>query len=222
MSGTSPSGCFRCHDGKHLNAANQAIRLECNLCHSIPVAQGAEGLVTNIEIVHGPEPDSHRDANWIGLHNEAYLSDNSCANCHSMSDDGGTSNTSFCSNSACHGTPYPYVGFDAPALRKVLKAQLSEPNTVTQSSQVPTWKSFIGALLATRCGTCHGANPSAGLDLTTFASAMSGGNEGPVITAGDSANSILVQAQSHIPHANLSGQELDAVKRWIDAGAPEE
>jgi hypothetical protein len=28
-------GCFRCHDGKHLNKQNEAIRLECNLCHSI-------------------------------------------------------------------------------------------------------------------------------------------------------------------------------------------
>jgi nitrate/TMAO reductase-like tetraheme cytochrome c subunit len=26
-------GCFRCHDGKHLNANDEAIRLECNLCH---------------------------------------------------------------------------------------------------------------------------------------------------------------------------------------------
>ena len=30
-------GCFRCHDGKHLNNENKAIRLECNVCHSIPV-----------------------------------------------------------------------------------------------------------------------------------------------------------------------------------------
>ena len=29
-------GCFRCHDGKHLSEDNQAIRLECNICHSIP------------------------------------------------------------------------------------------------------------------------------------------------------------------------------------------
>ncbi len=29
-------GCFRCHDGQHLSSDNQAIRLECNLCHSIP------------------------------------------------------------------------------------------------------------------------------------------------------------------------------------------
>src|SRR3990172_7388323 len=28
-------GCFRCHDGKHLNAQGDSVRLECNLCHSI-------------------------------------------------------------------------------------------------------------------------------------------------------------------------------------------
>ena len=75
-------GCFRCHDGKHLNAANQAVRLECNLCHSIPVVTGSEALVTDIEIRHGPEPASHLNPNWIGLHNQAYLTDQSCANCH--------------------------------------------------------------------------------------------------------------------------------------------
>ena len=35
-------GCFRCHDGKHLSSDNQAIRLECNICHSIP-AGGRSG-----------------------------------------------------------------------------------------------------------------------------------------------------------------------------------
>jgi len=27
------AGCFRCHDGKHVSKTNQAIRLECNICH---------------------------------------------------------------------------------------------------------------------------------------------------------------------------------------------
>ena len=47
-------GCFRCHDGKHLDSAKQAVRLECNICHSVPVVSGTEGLVTNIEVQHGP------------------------------------------------------------------------------------------------------------------------------------------------------------------------
>ncbi|MBM2851352.1 MAG: cytochrome c family protein [Anaerolineales bacterium] len=58
-------GCFRCHDGKHLNADGQAIRLECNVCHSVPVVVGPQDFVTNIEISRGPEPESHKNPNWI-------------------------------------------------------------------------------------------------------------------------------------------------------------
>jgi hypothetical protein len=217
-------GCFRCHDGKHLSAADRAIRLECNLCHSVPVVQGTEGLVTDIEIVHGPEPASHRNSNWISLHNQAYVTDKSCSNCHSTADDGGTSNTSFCSNSACHGTVFTFAGFDAPALRKVLQGQLPLKPSVTpppSTTDKPTYDSFFGPLFAAKCGSCHGTNPAFGLNLTTYAGAMKGGNEGPVIKPGDSAHSLLVLIQSSGHFANLSGQELDAVKRWIDAGALE-
>ena len=50
-------GCFRCHDGKHLDNEQEAIRLECNVCHSIPVVRGADDFVTKIEISTGPEPE---------------------------------------------------------------------------------------------------------------------------------------------------------------------
>ena len=29
-------GCFRCHDGKHLNEKGESIRLQCTLCHNLP------------------------------------------------------------------------------------------------------------------------------------------------------------------------------------------
>ena len=65
-------GCFRCHDGKHLDDKQQAIRLECNVCHSIPVVAGTEDFVTKIEISRGPEPETHLNPNWISLHNQAF------------------------------------------------------------------------------------------------------------------------------------------------------
>ncbi len=111
-------GCFRCHDGKHLTAAKQAIRLECNLCHSIPVSTGPTKLVTNIEISRGPEPGSHQNSNWISLHGQTF--DETCEGCHNTADAGGVSNTSFCSNSLCHGAKYTFAGFDAPKLRELL------------------------------------------------------------------------------------------------------
>jgi hypothetical protein len=51
---------------------------------------------------------------------------------------------------------------------------------------------------------------------------MKGSSKGPVVIPGDSANSLLVQVQSTGKHfANLAAEELEAIKQWIDAGAPE-
>ena len=216
-------GCFRCHDGKHLNAQNEAIRLECNLCHSIPRVAGPDDFVANIEISRGPEPESHLNPNWISLHNQAFGS--SCAACHTMDDPGGTSNTSFCSNSACHGSVYSFAGFNAPALREILKDQLPPPEPVAEPpAQVdtPTYENYAGPLFETKCSACHGDLASGGLKLTTYADAMKGGADGAVIVPGNSANSILFQVQSGGKHfAKLTPEELEIIKKWIDSGAPE-
>ncbi len=96
-------GCFRCHDGKHLNAEQEAIRLECNVCHSIPIVAGPSDFVTDIQISRGPEPQSHLNPNWITLHRDIF--DASCSNCHTTENPGGADNSSFCANSACHEAP---------------------------------------------------------------------------------------------------------------------
>jgi nitrate/TMAO reductase-like tetraheme cytochrome c subunit len=131
-------GCFRCHDGKHLSEEQEAIRLECNLCHAIPVVAEQYDFVTNLEISHGPEPESHLNTNWISMHRSVF--DQTCQNCHTTEDAGGTSNTSFCSNSACHGNVYEYAGFDAPALREILLEQIPEivPEPTTEDELVAT------------------------------------------------------------------------------------
>ena len=214
-------GCFRCHDGKHLNENDEAIRLECNLCHSIPVVAGTEDFVADIEISRGPEPESHINPNWIALHRDVF--DTTCSNCHTVEDPGGTSNTSFCSNSACHGSVYTYAGFDAPALREILQDQLPPPPAEAASidAENPTFDSYAGPLFAAKCTVCHGTTASAGLNLSTYTDAMKGGEDGPVILAGDSAGSILVKVQSGSHFATFSAEELEIVKNWIEAGAPE-
>ncbi len=216
-------GCFRCHDGKHLNANQQAIRLECNLCHSIPVVAGPDKFVANIEVSRGPEPDSHRNPNWISLHNSSI--DSTCAACHTMGDPGGTSNTSFCSNSACHGNVFTYAGFDAPKLREVLQAQIPTPAPSPTPAPVvgnPTFDANIAPIFTAKCSACHNSTTLAGgMDLTTYAGTMKGGKDGAVIAPGDSTNSKLVQVQSSQHFMNLTPEELTLVKQWIDAGAPE-
>jgi hypothetical protein len=216
------AGCFRCHDGKHLDANQQAIRLECNLCHTIPVVAGAQDFVTKIELSRGPEPESHRNPNWISLHNKAF--DQTCAACHTTEGAGSTQNTSFCSNSACHGSVFTYAGFDAPKLRDILQSQLPTP---TPAPVVPTPAAgsapsyaTLGAFFSAKCTICHNSSAlTGGLDLSSYAALMKGGKDGAVINPGDSANSLIMKIQGAQHFANLSADELALLKQWIDAGA---
>jgi nitrate/TMAO reductase-like tetraheme cytochrome c subunit len=217
-------GCFRCHDGKHLSPDQEAIRLECNLCHSIPVVTTQQDFVADIQISLGPEPSSHLNTNWISLHNQVF--DASCTNCHTTADPGGVSNTSFCSNSACHGSTFTYAGFDAPALRTTLQDLLPPPVPVPTPAAVaggiPTFELNIQPVFDLRCAVCHNsANPSAGLSFDTYAAAMAGGSNGAVILPGNSAGSPLIQVQSGQHFANLTTEELELVRLWIDTGAQE-
>ena len=216
-------GCFRCHDGKHLDANKQAIRLECNLCHSVPVVSGPNDFVSRIEISRGPEPETHRNPNWISLHNSSI--DASCTACHDTTDAGGTSNTSFCSNSACHGNVYTYAGFDAPNLRAILQEQIPTPAPTPIATPLagnPTYDANIASIFASKCVMCHNSSTLAGgMDLSTYAAALKGGKDGAVIVPGDSAGSLLVKIQTDKHFTNLFPEELDLVKAWIDAGALE-
>jgi mono/diheme cytochrome c family protein len=239
-------GCFRCHDGKHLNDKQEAIRLECNLCHSIPVVAGPDKFVANIEISRGPEPESHLNSNWLALHRDAF--NETCSACHTTANAGGTDNSSFCSNSACHGSNWQYAGLDAPALKPVLQKQLPPtptpaptqvptatpvssggaastpvPTAVSASSGAPTYDGNINAIFTERCSKCHGSAAMAGLNLTTYATALKGGKDGPVIVPGDPENSLLIQKQSGTTQhfGQLSPSELQLVTDWIKAGALE-
>lgn len=217
-------GCFRCHDGKHLNEQAEAIRLECNLCHSIPVVTGPSDLVANIEVSLGPEPETHLNPNWITLHREVF--DPTCENCHTTGNPGGTDNSSFCSNSACHGSAWEYAGFDAPRLREILAEQLPPPPTAgpIPTGGALTWNETIGPLFEARCGSCHGENGVEGLNLTTYQDAIAGGNEGPAIVPSDSANSLIVVKQTgeQAHFGQFTSDELELVTEWIELGAPEE
>jgi nitrate/TMAO reductase-like tetraheme cytochrome c subunit len=216
-------GCFRCHDGKHLNSQQQAIRLECNLCHSIPVVATSQDFVARIEISRSQEPESHLNSNWISLHHNAF--DATCSNCHTTTDAGGTSNTSFCSNSACHGTNFTYAGFNAPSLRTILQSQFPAPTPAPTPAPVvgnPTYDANIQPIFLASCTTCHNStSPTAEMDLSTFTGVMKGGKDGVIVLPGDSANSLLIKIQSAKHFRNLTPDELTLVKQWIDAGALE-
>jgi cytochrome b subunit of formate dehydrogenase len=92
----------------------------------------------------------------------------------------------------------------------------------TSGTTMPlTWVQ-VGPIFAAKCLQCHGANGTAGLNLSTYASAMKGAKDGPVILPNDAAKSKLFQIQSAGGHfGQLSADELAIIEAWINAGAPE-
>ncbi|MDA1040773.1 MAG: hypothetical protein O3A37_10870, partial [Planctomycetota bacterium] len=85
----------------------------------------------------------------------------------------------------------------------------------------------IRPLLIAKCGDCHGPETQeSGLRLDVRHRAMKGGDFGPVILAGNAAESELVKRITHRdpeqampPEEPLSAQEIAVLSRWIDAGA---
>ncbi len=103
-------GCFRCHDGKHLSADGESIRLHCNICHSIPTTVGATTRPPEMPVSSVSEPPNHLETNFIADHR--FEANETCSACHGEIQFG-SDNSSFCANSACHGQAWPAVQLNA-------------------------------------------------------------------------------------------------------------
>jgi hypothetical protein len=104
------AGCFRCHDGNHLSAEGESIRLHCNICHSVPMTVGAGDRPPNVPIKSIQEPASHLETNFMADHR--FQADGECEECHGAIEFG-DDDSSFCANSACHERSWPMVELDA-------------------------------------------------------------------------------------------------------------
>ena len=95
-----------------------------------------------------------------------------------------------------------------------------------------TYATDINPIFTASCMPCHDGTkkPRAGLALDTLAGALKGGEDGKVITVGDSANSDLVLSVAHIgdPHSfmpkgrgakKLTDDQIGLIRAWIDQGA---
>jgi mono/diheme cytochrome c family protein len=85
----------------------------------------------------------------------------------------------------------------------------------------------VANILGRKCVRCHGAGKvEAELSLTTRAEAINGGEGGPAIVPGKPDESLLVEMISGEKPAMpsegdpLSAEEVQAIRRWIAAGAP--
>jgi hypothetical protein len=85
----------------------------------------------------------------------------------------------------------------------------------------------VQPIFATKCVRCHGEDTQeGGLRVDTKAAVERGGDSGPVILARNSRNSLLLRRVTAEPGERmppegepLSAAQIDALRRWIDAGA---
>jgi uncharacterized membrane protein len=82
----------------------------------------------------------------------------------------------------------------------------------------------INPLLQSRCVSCHGGQQAPrGLNLQSYDSLMAGSQNGPVLIAGDAANSLIVQlvTAGKMPKRGpqLTPAEVQMLSDWINAGA---
>ena len=93
-----------------------------------------------------------------------------------------------------------------------------EPNDVFERK--------IRPVLVEQCSGCHGAEKqNGGLRVDSLAALLKGGDTGPAIVPGRSAQSLLVQAVQRTedlampPEGPLQSEQVAALRRWVDDGA---
>jgi cytochrome c551/c552 len=90
----------------------------------------------------------------------------------------------------------------------------------------------VASIATTNCMPCHAADKhKGGVSLASYADVMKGGDDGPIVKAGDPDNSVLVKAISGgdpatkvpkmPPGKTLSPADIQTIKDWIKAGAKE-
>lgn len=113
------------------------------------------------------------------------------------------------------------------AVRAVVAGAATVMSSSAFAQPAPTW-AVIGGIFSDNCVRCHGgATPRAGLDLSTYDSAIRGSGNGPVIVCGNAAESRLVaritgQVTPQMPRgaAPLAADQIAAIQTWINAQCP--
>ncbi len=142
-------GCFRCHDNRHVNEEREAIKANCNLCHSIPQIVKDERVQKKITLLITQPPPSHGESSFLFDH-RILANQKDCGSCHGEikygKDDSG-----FCASSTCHDTEWPRLDINRefthptePMEGKHLEASCSSCH---QGGRKPEYD----------CATCHTA-----------------------------------------------------------------
>jgi mono/diheme cytochrome c family protein len=91
----------------------------------------------------------------------------------------------------------------------------------------PTWAD-VGPIFADNCTRCHGPGGRAGLNLSSYATAIAGSNNGPVLIAGNPDGSLLMRRiRGEIPPQMPRGapalptEQIALIAAWIAGGLQE-
>jgi mono/diheme cytochrome c family protein len=96
------------------------------------------------------------------------------------------------------------------------------------AQEAPVWAD-VAAILDDRCVMCHsGEYAPLGLELDSFANALRGSENGPVLVAGDLASPLLGRIRGEIePRMPMDGPpwlddgQIALIAAWVEAGMPE-
>jgi menaquinol-cytochrome c reductase cytochrome b/c subunit len=99
-----------------------------------------------------------------------------------------------------------------------------DPNTI----ETVSFKQHIKPIFDKKCLSCHGARAKGGYKVTDYSSVMTSGDNAPVITQGDAANSLMVQMLHGVktaaggqmpPSRPLPQMQIQLIEKWINQGA---
>jgi len=113
--------------------------------------------------------------------------------------------------------------FGAPAARVA-----ADPGSTSAAS---FYAEFVQPILRRRCVSCHGPEKQKGeLRLDTLAGLWRGGQDGPVVVAGNAGESLMIRRlllpldhEDHMPPEGKpqpTAAEVELLQWWINAGAP--
>jgi uncharacterized membrane protein len=114
---------------------------------------------------------------------------------------------------------------------QALAGQSPARSSIEMPLEQPIFSGVIQPILKTHCYSCHGPDKhKADLRLDSFPGLLRGGQDGPVIQAGNAKASPLIEcmlsppeADGHMPpegQQQPTAQEITLLQWWIDAGAP--
>lgn len=97
------------------------------------------------------------------------------------------------------------------------KEELLYPQTACDTTTV-TYSSSVVPVLTSNCNSCHGgSSPSAGINLSTYAGVKTQVDNGKLWGSVSHASGFSAMPKNT---AKMSTCNLAKIKKWIDAGAP--